>query len=84
MDRRKKYKKRHKHRTRKAAKYAVIIKVSQDRFLKYSHINNLFTFCSWLDNHFPTWRYMNVFLKTTRMQVANYTKTKRPYRGEKP
>ena len=42
-------------------KVVVIVKVSNDKFLKY-HVSNLLLFTS-LDRKFPEWKYFNVYNK---------------------
>lgn len=65
------------------SKYSVIIKVSEDRFLKYSHIDNLYLLSNWLDRHFNDWKYMNVYSNKTRLKIANFTKNNKPYKNIK-
>lgn len=59
--------------------YRVIAKVDDDKFVKY-HVNNLVSFCSFLDKNFPGWRWFNVFDKKTGVQVGNFTTKSRPIR----
>jgi hypothetical protein len=63
------------------SKYSVIIKVDSDRFLKYSHVNNLYLLSNWLDRHFKDWKYMNVYSNKTRLKIANLTKNNKPYKN---
>lgn len=56
-------------------KYKAIVKVSNDRFVKY-HVDNLLSFTKFLDKNFPDWRFMNIFLDGK--QIANYTNKQRP------
>jgi len=55
--------------------YKVIVKVSDDKFVKY-HSHNLISFAQFLDNKFPNWRYMNVYHND--LQVASFTTKNRP------
>lgn len=61
-------------------KYKVIVKVCNDKFLKYN-VNNLLLFTKFLDREYPDWRYFNVFRYTqdsTGEQIASFTKKDRP------
>jgi hypothetical protein len=57
-------------------KYKAIVKVSNEKFVKY-HLNNLVSFARFLDEKFPDWRFFNVFDRTGQ-QVKSYTKNNRP------
>lgn len=61
-----------------AARYTVIIKVNEDRFIKYRNVNNLVKLVAFLDNNFPEWKYFNVYDKKTRQQVGNFTQNNKP------
>jgi hypothetical protein len=41
-------------------------------------VSDLIAFTQFLDHKYPTWRYINVYDYYTRIQVANFTKNKRP------
>lgn len=56
-------------------KYTTIVKVEQEKFLKY-HTDDLLSFVRYLDRSWPTWRYFNVF--QNGKQVGNFTKNNRP------
>lgn len=61
-------------------KYRVIVKVENDKFLKYK-VNNLLKFTDFLDNNFPNWRWFNVYQYTensTGQQIGSFTKFSRP------
>ena len=52
--------------------YRVIVKVSNDKFVKY-HSNNLSSFVTFVNKKFKNWRYMNIFEKHTRNQIGSIT-----------
>jgi hypothetical protein len=62
-------------------KMICIVKVgvgkSSDHFVKY-HTSNLLDFVNFLDKDYPTWRWFNVYNTKDNIQIANYTKNKRP------
>jgi hypothetical protein len=58
-------------------KYTCIAKTGDDKFVKYK-LNDLLKFTCFLDKRWPGWRWYNVFDNRTKIQVANFTKTKRP------
>lgn len=60
------------------AKYAIIAKVSTDKFVKYRNVSSLKKFADFLDRSFPSWKYFNVYDSQTRDQVSSYTKNERP------
>ena len=60
------------------ARYNVIVKVGEERFLKYRNVTNLLRFTSFLDDKHSTWRYFNVFDTVTKKQVGNFTSAHRP------
>lgn len=62
----------------KSVKRVVIVKVGNEQFLKYEHVDNLIRFTAFLDQKYPDWRYMNVFDRKTHEQIGNYTKLNRP------
>lgn len=59
--------------------YKCIVKISNERFLKYN-VNNLLLFTAFLDREFPMWRWYNVYSKRTKEQLANFTKNRRPFK----
>ena len=42
-------------------KYTVIVKVSNERFLKYRNVTNFEKFNAFLERKFPSWRWYNVY-----------------------
>jgi hypothetical protein len=58
-------------------KMVCIVKADKDKFVKY-HVNNLVKFTAFLDKEYPEWRFYNVFDQSTRLQVASFTKSRRP------
>lgn len=61
-------------------KYKVIVKVENDKFIKYN-VNNLLLFTKFLDEHFSNWRWFNVYDYTQEgrgTQLANFTNRNRP------
>jgi hypothetical protein len=60
------------------SKYSVIVKTASNRYLKYSHVNDVYLLSKWLDRNFNDWTYFNVFSNKTRLQVANFTKYNKP------
>jgi hypothetical protein len=62
----------------KDVKRIVIVKVGNEKFIKYEHVDNLIRFTAFLDTKFPDWRYMNVFDRKTHKQIASFTKKNRP------
>lgn len=61
-------------------KYRVIVKVSQDQFVKYK-VNNLLLFTSFLDRSWPQWRWFNVYDykgENEGQQLASFTNKNRP------
>jgi hypothetical protein len=63
------------------SKYSVIIKANESKFLKYSHIDNLYLLSNWLDRHYPNWLYMNVYSNKTRAKIKSFTKYSKPYKN---
>lgn len=57
-------------------KYKVIVKVGNDKFVKY-HATNLLTFTSFLDSKFPEWRWYNIYDKSGN-QIGSFTRKNRP------
>ena len=62
----------------KMKKYNCIVKVGNDKFLKY-RLNDLLKFVEFLDKEWSDWRWFNVYDKTTKTQLANFTKEHRPH-----
>jgi len=60
-------------------KRIVIVKVGNDKFVKYSYVNGLVSFTAFLDREFPDWRWMNVFDRADGRQIGSFTKFKRPH-----
>ena len=60
------------------ALYTIITKVGKDQFVKYRNVSNLIRFTSFLDNKFPTWKYFNVYDKSSKKQIASFTVNNRP------
>ena len=58
-------------------KYTCIVKVGDDNFVKY-RLSDLLKFTQFLDTKFPNWRWFNVFDKSTKKQIANYSNKDRP------
>jgi hypothetical protein len=58
-------------------KVVCIVKVDSDRFLKYEYVSDLIRFTAFLDSKY-NWRYFNVFDRSKGVQIASYTKNKRP------
>lgn len=59
-------------------KRSVIVKVDAEKFVKYDYVNNLVSFTGFLDRTFPNWRYMNVFDRKSKTQIANFTRKNKP------
>lgn len=57
--------------------YICIVKLSGNDFKKW-HTSDLLQFSSFLDTNYSTWRYFNVFDRTTGAQLASYTQKNRP------
>lgn len=57
-------------------KYKVIVKVEQEKFVKY-HVGDLLSFTKFIDKSFPKWRYFNVF-DGSGTQVGSFTKQNPP------
>lgn len=62
-------------------KYTCIVKINNDKFLKY-RVDNLISFTNYLDKNWKEWKYFNVFDKKTKKQIANFTQSKRPTTSE--
>lgn len=63
-------------------KYKVIAKIGNNadgtaHCVKYN-VNDLVKFADFLDKKFPDWRWFNVYSKQTKLQLANFTKYRRP------
>lgn len=50
----------------------VTVKVDRYTFVKY-HTKDLVKFAAFLNRKFPGWRWMNVYDKETRAQLASFT-----------
>lgn len=61
-------------------KRAVIVKTGKGKedFAKWEYVNDLIKFTAFIDRTFPSWCYMNVFDRETKLQIASYTKNNRP------
>jgi len=81
MDRRRKRK--HKG-PRKPAPYKAWVKVGPDKTLSYDHDKKVWSLVDWLDEHYPSWRFVNIYSKKTNELLAMYTKKNRPFWGEYP
>jgi len=58
-------------------KYKVIAKVGNNKFVKYN-VTNLIAFTKFLDAKFKDWRWFNVYDKSSKKQLNNFTKNNRP------
>lgn len=58
--------------------YSAIIKLSNDRFIKYTYVRNPYKLFLYLEKHYPTWRYCNLFCRNNGLQVGNFTKNQPP------
>lgn len=58
-------------------KYICIVKVGQDKFLKY-RLSDLTSFTAYLDKEHKEWRYFNVYDKQLKTQIGSFTKNNRP------
>lgn len=56
-------------------RYRVIVKVGNDRFLKYRNVSNFDRFIAFLETKWPAWRWYNVYDKEGN-QVSNRTNKK--------
>ena len=61
----------------KQKQYKVIVKVGDDKFLKY-HSRDLLSLVRFLDKDYKDWRYFNVYNGESGEQIANYTKNNKP------
>lgn len=61
-------------------KRSVIVKVSTSSFKKWEYVDNLVSFTRFLDRDYPGWKYMNVYSRESREQIASYTQRNRPTR----
>jgi hypothetical protein len=66
------------NRDKSKAKYRVIVKAGQDRFLKYSYVNNVYNLSIWLNKNFPDWLWLNVYDFNTGVLLKNFTKALPP------
>lgn len=57
-------------------KYTCIVKINNDKFLKY-RLKNLIKFTQFLDDKWSDWKYYNVYDKEKK-QIGNFTKNKKP------
>jgi hypothetical protein len=60
----------------KKKKYKIIVKVNNDKFVKYN-VNNLLLFTQFLDKNFSGWRWFNVY-NMDKEQIGSFTTKKRP------
>lgn len=58
-------------------RYIVIAKVGKDKFIKH-RTSNLLLYTNYLDTNWADWRWFNVFDKETKLQLASFTKNRRP------
>ena len=58
-------------------KYVVIAKVGNNKFIKHN-VSNLLLYTNYLDKNWSSWRWFNVFDKSTKKQITSFTKNKRP------
>lgn len=61
-------------------KFVCIVKVSNDKFVKY-RLNNLIKFTEFLDKNWSGWRWFNVYDNKTKIQLSNFTSNNRPTRA---
>lgn len=61
-------------------KVSCIVKIDNGKFLKYDHVSNLISFTNFLDKNYSGWRFFNVFDKTTKIQICNFTSKNKPTR----
>ncbi len=59
-------------------KYNVIIKAGESTFIKYRNVTNLLRLTTYLDAKHTGWMWYNVYDSNTRLQVASFTRHKRP------
>lgn len=62
-------------------KYSCIVKVGNDKFVKY-RLSDLLKFVEFLDREWSDWRWFNVYDKESKTQLANYTRANRPSRKQ--
>lgn len=60
---------------KKENKYTVIVKIDNDKFLKY-RCRNLVKLCQFLDDKWSGWRWFNVYDRGVK--IASYSKNHRP------
>lgn len=60
----------------KQRKYKCGVKISGQ--LQYWHTDNLLSFTSFLDKQYSSWNWFNVYSSQTAIQLASFTKYKRP------
>ena len=61
-------------------KYKVIVKVENEKFVKYN-VNNLLKFVEFLDENFNDWRWFNVYefsKEENGKQLESFTNKNRP------
>lgn len=66
--------------TYRKKKYRVIVKVGNDKFVKYG-VDNLVKTTNFLDRAYPDWRWFNVYKyvkKGQGEQLASFTRHNRP------
>jgi len=64
-------------------KYAIIAKISEDKYVKY-HSDNLLSFTRFLDTKFSSWKWFNVYNPVTRLTLASYTQARKPTSKQLP
>ena len=62
----------------KKLKRTVIVKTDTKDFAKWEYVNDLVRFTNFINTKYPNWRFMNVFDKETRQQIASFTKKNPP------
>jgi len=60
--------------------YTVIIKVGHEKFIKYRKVKRFRSLRNYLDEKFPSWRYINVYCRNTKTLVGSFTKNNPPVR----
>jgi len=68
-------------------KYSIIAKYGNNpdksaKTVKYRNVTNLVRLAEYLDKHFPTWTWCNVYDMATKQQLSNFTKHNRPLKPQ--
>lgn len=66
------------------SRYSAIIKIDNEKFIKYKYVRNPYKLYLFLDKNFPTWRYCNLFCRSSGLQVGNFTRKNPPNEGYFP